>query len=570
MTEKQKNCIYPLLRLVSKIENNKASKAYRKVYIHIIIVIDRNPNMMRVSLRSLWVFSALIALVYLQLLLISNIPLGSALPYVQLRKSEGENDSNSNNNNNNNSNNALRDAVIDGFDGFPKYRMHGSRRNNVVESFFSTGGSSGGNNNSSSSDDDALLREVRERANGIYDFLVYSRRFLHQHPELMYKEEITSAYVQKVLGDLDIKFTTGWGKNTKQNRISGSGGYGIVADIGTGGPPCVLLRADMDALPILERTEGVNEFKSQNDGKMHACGHDGHTTMLLGAANLLKSMENSINGTVRLMFQPAEEGGAGGKRMREEGVLTMDPVVKHAFGLHLWPTIPSGSVASRSGALLAAFEQFEILVSGVGGHAAMPHQTIDPIVAASTIVMNLQTIISRNLSPLESGVCSVTKFEAGDAYNVIPHSALLRGTIRALSTETLLSLKDRVLHVVETTAAMHGCNVTIEWAPDFYPPTVNDPLLFESFSKYVGGMVAQDSKLTNIEPTMGAEDFAFLAEHVPSTFFLLGQGSGKSPDSSFGLHHPHFAIDESVLPQGVELHVNVALRALRKLADDEN
>jgi amidohydrolase len=526
--------------------------------------------MMRVSLRSLWVFSALIALVYLQLLLISNIPLGSALPYVQLRKSEGENDNNSNNNNNNNSNNALRDAVIDGFDGFPRYRMHGSQRNNVVESFFSTSGSSGGNNNSSSSDDDALLREVRERANGIYDFLVYSRRFLHQHPELMYKEEITSAYVQKVLGDLDIKFTTGWGKNTKQNRISGSGGYGIVADIGTGGPPCVLLRADMDALPILERTEGVNEFKSQNNGKMHACGHDGHTTMLLGAANLLKSMENSINGTVRLMFQPAEEGGAGGKRMREEGVLTMDPVVKHAFGLHLWPTIPSGSVASRSGALLAAFEQFEILVSGVGGHAAMPHQTIDPIVAASTIVMNLQTIISRNLSPLESGVCSVTKFEAGDAYNVIPHSALLRGTIRALSTKTLLSLKDRVLHVVETTAAMHGCNVTIEWAPDFYPPTVNDPLLFESFSKYVGGMVAQDSKLTNIEPTMGAEDFAFLAEHVPSTFFLLGQGSGKSPDSSFGLHHPHFAIDESVLPQGVELHVNVALRALRKLADDEN
>ena len=546
-----------------RIKHRRPTVSYRKVYIHIIIVIDRNPNMMRVSLRSLWVFSALIALVYLQLLLIS------ALPYVQLRKSEGENDNNSNNNNNNN-NNALRDAVIDGFDGFPKYRMHGSRRNNVVESFFSTSGSSGGNNNSSSSDDDALLREVRERANGIYDFLVYSRRFLHQHPELMYKEEITSAYVQKVLGDLDIQFTTGWGKNTKQNRISGSGGYGIVADIGTGGPPCVLLRADMDALPILERTEGVNEFKSQNDGKMHACGHDGHTTMLLGAANLLKSMENSINGTVRLMFQPAEEGGAGGKRMREEGVLTMDPVVKHAFGLHLWPTIPSGSVASRSGALLAAFEQFEILVSGVGGHAAMPHQTIDPIVAASTIVMNLQTIISRNLSPLESGVCSVTKFEAGDAYNVIPHSALLRGTIRALSTETLLSLKDRVLHVVETTAAMHGCNVTIEWAPDFYPPTVNDPLLFESFSKYVGGMVAQDSKLTNIEPTMGAEDFAFLAEHVPSTFFLLGQGSGKSPDSSFGLHHPHFAIDESVLPQGVELHVNVALRALRKLADDEN
>ena len=201
---------------------------------------------------------------------------------------------------------------------------------------------------------------------------------------------------------------------------------------------------------------------------------------------------------------------------------------------------------------------------------AMPHQTIDPIVAASAIIMNLQTIVSRQMSPLESGVVSVTKFEAGDAYNVIPHSAVLWGTIRALSTEALLSLRDRVEHVVSSTAAVHGCNVTIAYAPDFYPPTVNDPELFETFSKDVAALVAEDRKLTDIEPTMGGEDFSFLAEEIPSTFFLLGQGSGKSPDTSYGLHHPHFALDESVLPRGVELLVNVAIRALHKLAYEED
>jgi IAA-amino acid hydrolase len=154
----------------------------------------------------------------------------------------------------------------------------------------------------------------------------------------MYNEKETSAYVQNVLRQLDIPFTTGWAVNTVPDVIPGPGGYGVVADIGTGGEPCVLLRADMDALPIFERTEGVDAFKSTHDGKMHACGHDGHTTMLLGAASLLKEMEESINGTVRLMFQPAEEGGAGGKRMREEGVLSKDPKPREAYGMHVWPT----------------------------------------------------------------------------------------------------------------------------------------------------------------------------------------------------------------------------------------
>jgi metal-dependent amidase/aminoacylase/carboxypeptidase family protein len=462
-------------------------------------------------------------------------------------------------------------------------------RNGIVEAFFA-----------SEDQSEPLKEEIHELAIERTDSLVSMRRALHRHPELMYNEHDTSAYIQSALKAMDIPFTTGWAVNTVPDQIPGKGGYGVVADIGTGGPPCVLLRADMDALPILEKTEGVDDFKSTRDGKMHACGHDGHTTMLLGAASVLKGMEGSINGTVRLMFQPAEEGGAGAKRMVEEGVLSKEPQPQQAYAMHLWPTyvsvskkivfvldlglyiytfnlshtlfydvrIPSGSIASRPGTILAAAERFEILIAGVGGHAAMPHLTVDPIVTASSVVMNLQTIVSRTLSPLESGVCSITKFEAGDAFNVIPAAALLRGTIRALSTETLLSLKDKVEHVVTTTAKVHGCNVTITYSPDFYPPTVNDPDLFHDFSKSVGALLSDSGEVMDIEPTMGAEDFGFVAEHIPSTFFLLGQGSGTDPPTNYGLHHPHFALDESVLPRGVEFHVNLALRALKKLGED--
>lgn len=417
----------------------------------------------------------------------------------------------------------LVDAVIDGGQVSEIYiskSVPGSRKNAVVDSFFAS---------PSTDTSQELKTEIKSLAVDLFDFLVFSRRTLHRHPELMYNEKETSAYVQNVLRELDIPFTTGWAVNTVSDVIPGPGGYGIVADIGTGQEPCVLLRADMDALPIIERTEGIDEFKSRHQGKMHACeslvsivvvlepnytntlqfhyldatlgGHDGHTTMLLGAAAVLKEMEESINGTVRLMFQPAEEGGAGGKRMREEGVLTRDPKPQQAYGLHVWPTIPSGIVASRPGPILAACERFEILIAGVGGHAAMPHLTIDPIVTASSIVMNLQTIVSRTISPLESGVCSITAFDSGEAFNIIPASALLRGTIRALSTETLLSLRDKVDHIVRSTAAVHGCNVTITYSPDFYPPTVNDPDLFETFSRDVGALVSDSGTLMDIEPS---------------------------------------------------------------------
>lgn len=474
---------------------------------------------------------------------------------------------------------STEDAVIGDGEVIGIQPSHPSRRSATVELFFEDGSLSGD-----------LRDEIRQHAANLTDFLLSTRRTLHQRPELMYNEQETSLVVQKILSDLGISFTTGWAINQHPDVHPGPGGFGVVADIGTGQEPCVLLRADMDALPILERTESIDSFRSQSDGKMHACGHDAHTTMLLGAAAVLKSMEASIAGTVRLMFQPAEEGGAGAKRMREEGILQLEPKPAHAFGMHVWPTLPSGVVAGRPGPLLAACERFEVLIAGVGGHAAMPHLTVsvqmdvsmsafrnssrslfqvDPIVTASAIIMNLQTIVSRNVSPLESGVCSITKIEAGEAFNIIPHSALLRGTIRALSTETLLDLRSRVEHIIQTTAKVYGANVTIDYSRDFYPPTVNDPELYESFAKHVGALVAEDGVTLETEPTMGAEDFSFVAESIPSTFFLLGQGSGTNPPTHYGLHHPHFALDESVLPRGVELHVNLALRALRKLHHPE-
>jgi amidohydrolase len=413
-----------------------------------------------------------------------------------------------------------------------------------------------------------LRDDIRVKADQMKPFLVDVRRTLHRHPELMYQEEFTSAIIQRLLQQMNISYTSGWGRNIHTQHFHGAkGGHGIVADIGTGKEPCVLLRADMDALPIHERTKGIDDYRSVIDHKMHACGHDGHTTMLLGAASILKSMEDSIPGTVRIMFQPAEEGGAGGKRMTEEGVLSIEPKPVHAFGMHVWPTLPSGTIAARPGSLMAACERFEILIHGVGGHAAMPSLTIDPIVTASAIVMNLQSIVSRNISPLEAAVCSITQFDAGSgAFNVIPEAATLKGTIRSLSTDTLLQLRDRVQHIVESTAKTYGCNVTIEYSPDYYPVTVNDPWLYENMTKSIASLISDEGYVRDVEPTMGAEDFSFIAELIPSTFFFLGQGSGTDPSTNYGLHHPHFALDESILPKGVELHVNLAIRALTQLS----
>ncbi|CAG0907806.1 unnamed protein product, partial [Cyprideis torosa] len=281
----------------------------------------------------------------------------------------------------------------------------------------------------------ALLTEAR----GIQDWIIDLRRQLHRRPELGYELHETSALVSKTLRELGIEHQTGVAHT------------GIVATIGSGGP-CVGLRADMDALPILE--EADVDFRSETDGVMHACGHDCHTAMLLGAARLLKEREAALSGTVKLVFQPAEEGGAGGKMMCDEGALR-GPDVQRMFGLHVWPYIDSGTIGSRAGVFLAAAGEFDMEVHGVGGHGAMPNYSIDPIPVAAKIINDVQTIVSREWDPLDSAVISVCSIHAGHAHNVIPETVKMSGTLRALSLDGLERLSQRVREVAELTAKAH-------------------------------------------------------------------------------------------------------------------
>ena len=391
-----------------------------------------------------------------------------------------------------------------------------------------------------------IISEAKE----IQSWIVEKRRTIHQHPELMYEEFETSKLVQKTLSDLDIKF---------QKDIAITGVVGIV---GNGNGPCVALRADMDALPIHEETD--IDFKSKIDGKMHACGHDCHTAMLLGAARLLKENEKEINGTIKLIFQPAEEGGAGGKMMREQGVL-QNPKVEQIYALHVAGTMPMGTLASREGTLLAGTSTVRIIVRGNGGHAAAPHHTIDPVVTGSKIIVELQTIISRELNPLESGVISITMTKAGNACNVIPSTMELEGTIRSLTLEGILKLQTRVKEVAESIAIANRCKAEVTFPGNDYPPTINDAGCW-NLGKSAAIEILGDAQVAEMGPIMGGEDFAYYTQEVPGCFSFLGVGNTEI-DAVYDVHHPMFKVDEEALPLGVAIHVNSALKALKSLRE---
>ena len=391
--------------------------------------------------------------------------------------------------------------------------------------------------------------EILSKANEIKPWILEKRRKIHRHPELMYEEFETSKLVQETLTDLGIPFQ-------KDIAITG-----VVGMIGDGNGPCIALRADMDALPIHEETEV--DFKSEIDGKMHACGHDCHTAMLLGAARILKENEGLIKGTIKLIFQPAEEGGAGGKMMRDEGVLT-NPDVQQIFGLHVAGQLPTGMLASREGTLLAAAGSLKIIVKGNGGHAAAPHNTIDPIITGSKIVVELQSIISRELNPLESGVISVTMMNGGDAWNVIPSTMELQGTIRSLTLEGLLTLQRRVKEVSESIAIANRCEAEVTFPGHDYPPTVNDVNCWE-LGKSVGKEILGEDKVIDMPPIMGGEDFAYYTQKIPGCFAFLGV-SNPEIDAIYDVHHPMFKVDEEALPLGSAIHVNYALKSLGNLS----
>lgn len=390
-----------------------------------------------------------------------------------------------------------------------------------------------------------LLQEASQHKQWIVDL----RRRIHQNPELMYEEVETSKLIQSTLTDIGIEFKSGLAET------------GVLASIGSGDGPCVALRADMDALPILEKADV--DFRSKVDGKMHACGHDCHVAMLLGAAKMLKAHESEIVGTVKLVFQPAEEGGAGGKRMTDEGALE-NPDVERIFGLHVWPLVPSGTITSRAGTFLAATTSFEMVVSGKGGHAAMPHYTIDPVATSAKIVTEAQTIVSRENDPLTPLVVSFTAMNGGEAFNVIPASITLRGTIRSLSTEHLNWAKDRLVAVASTIAQANLCEAKIEFRGNDYPATVNDAALWD-FTKQIWSECHEEGTTIESTPIMGGEDFAFYTEKVPGCFVGLGIRN-EAIGATFNVHHPQFKVDEDVLPVGSALHTAFAFKSLAELA----
>ena len=390
--------------------------------------------------------------------------------------------------------------------------------------------------------------KIKDESMSISDWIISIRRELHEHPELMYEEFKTSELIRRELDKLEISY---------KHPIAETG---VLASIGNGNGPCVALRADMDALPIHEETDV--SFKSKIDGKMHACGHDCHVSMLLGAAKLLKGKEDQINGTVKLLFQRAEEGGAGGKLMREEGALK-NPAVERIFGLHVWPQMPSGQIGSREGTFLAATSSLNLKVKGVGGHAAVPQLTKDPVLTSARIITNLQSIVSREIDPLDSGVVSITVINGGNASNVIPTDVVVNGTLRSLTMDGLRELQKRVKEIAEGIAQTHGCEAVVEYVGNDYPPTVNDSDMWK-FAKGIGIELLGDENVSDLDAVMGGEDFAYYTEKVKGCFVVLGMNN-PAIDATYSVHHPMFKADEDALHIGTALHTIFALKSLEEL-----
>lgn len=370
------------------------------------------------------------------------------------------------------------------------------------------------------------------------------RRYLHANPELLYDVHGTAATVAEKL--------TAFGCD---EVVSGIGRTGVVAVIKgnrPGGTRKVIgLRADMDALPIEEAND--LPYKSANPGKMHACGHDGHTAMLLGAAKYLAETRNFAGAAV-MIFQPAEEGGAGGDAMVKDGLMERF-AIEEVYGMHNAPGLPVGEFAIRSGPIMASTDNLTVEIEGVGAHAAQPHRGIDPIVVGAQIVSGLQSIVSRNVDPLEAAVVSICTFQAGNADNVIPQTALLRGTARSLKPQVRELLARRIADVIEGTARLHGAKVNFNWRPGY--PVLSNHERETSFAVAVAGEVAGAGRIeTNMAPIMGGEDFSYMLQQRPGAFIFVGNGE------SYGLHHPRYNFNDDVIPYGTSYWVRLVETAM--------
>jgi len=368
----------------------------------------------------------------------------------------------------------------------------------------------------------------------IADELTAWRRDIHAHPELGFEEERTSALVAAKLRQFGCEVTTGIGKT------------GVVGTIRVGNNPrSIGLRADMDALPMDE----ANSFahRSQHAGRMHACGHDGHTTTLLGAAKYLAATRN-FDGTVHFIFQPAEEGRGGALAMLEDGLFAKFPC-DVVFGLHNRPRLEAGKFMIRSGPMMAGGGLFDIHITGKGAHGARPESGIDPVVIGGQIIGALQTVISRTIAPLDSGVISITQMHAGDAYNVIPQTAVLRGTIRAFRKEVMATIKERIERIARGFAETLGGSATAD-VRIVFPPLVNNPDEARWIGDVAAGIVGESNVNRDGAFVMASEDFSYMLEKVPGAFILIGNGGG---DGGCEVHNPGYDFNDSILPLGATL-----------------
>ncbi|MDE2146603.1 MAG: amidohydrolase [Burkholderiales bacterium] len=372
------------------------------------------------------------------------------------------------------------------------------------------------------------------------------RRDLHAHPELCFEEQRTADVIARALADWGIPVHRGLGRT------------GVVGIVQAGSSPrAVGLRADIDALPITEHNTFAHA--SRHPGKMHACGHDGHTAMLLAAARHL-ARHRHFDGTVYLVFQPAEEGGGGAREMIRDGLFERFPM-EAIFGAHNWPGMKVGAFGVNPGAMMASSNEFSITIRGKGSHAAMPHLGIDPVPVAAQMVMAFQTIVTRNRRPIDPGVISVTMIHAGEATNVVPDACEIQGTVRTFSLEVLDLIEQRMRAVAEHTCAAFGATCEFAFHRN-YPPTVNHPAETEFVRATLAGVVGAENVLP-FEPTMGAEDFSYFLQAKPGCYFMIGNGEGGHRAGGHGLgpcmlHNPSYDFNDELIPLGATAWVRLA------------
>ncbi len=390
---------------------------------------------------------------------------------------------------------------------------------------------------------------IIKKQSELHKEMVTWRHHIHKHPELSFKEELTSDYIASVLEANDIEMHRGLAVT------------GIVATIhGKKEGRVIGLRADMDALPIQEK----NDFrhKSVHDGKMHACGHDGHSTMLLGAAVHLKQ-NNNFSGTVHFIFQPAEEGGGSGRVMVEEGIFGKFPC-EAVYGMHNWPGMAEGQFAVHDAAVMAANETLKISIKGKGGHAAMPDQCVDPVVIGAQIITALQSVVSRNVAPLDSAVVSITMVDAGFVSNVIPNDMNLTGSLRYFSTEVGVEVKAKIKKIVEGVSHSMGATATFSSTPN-YPATVNTPKHAELCASAAAEVVGSKNVLRNEKPSMGSEDFSFLLNASEGAYIWIGNGliPEDGPSGGCMLHNTEYDFNDEILPLGSSYWVQLVQGILK-------